>query len=279
MNDLSSSVSGNRKHSKKINAFMLSESDLPFLNQEAANDYEDAALFEIADVHHPSQDDFIPTIEIYPDFSQERSQQHYLVSPKPRQQAPSDTEAFIPIFAEPAASGAGLPLQAPVQHVEMSDLPEELIVAPAAAPPEHNPVAIEQQPAISTGAPIVHKTQINNSLPLSEPIAPPPETQLIDENSAPEQPLQQPAPETADSPAETTPVVFTSLPIDNSDALDTAIKRIVCSEPLLSEDEMLSHLKEEQFGGFIITKRSLRQALVRIGLESDSKRFRAYMSG
>ena len=63
------------------------------------------------------------------------------------------------------------------------------------------------------------------------------------------------------------------------DDLDSALRHIVISEPLLSEEEIITLLNEDRYGSIFVSRRSLRKALVRNDLENGAKRFRAYMAG
>jgi hypothetical protein len=62
-------------------------------------------------------------------------------------------------------------------------------------------------------------------------------------------------------------------------SIDEALEQIVCSDPFLSEKELLVLLRQENHWGLKITRRLLKKRLVKNGLENRYKRFRAYMAG
>ncbi|MBN1577007.1 MAG: hypothetical protein JW913_10670 [Chitinispirillaceae bacterium] len=203
---------------------MVPESDIVFLEREPVQNHEEAASFEVADIPSvrqqafppPSHNDPIPTFEIFPDFSHDRSQQHFLVSPEPPRQTPSATEVYFPVVND--------------------------------TPPG--------PPAPRTVAPATVKT--------TDPLLP---------EKLPLPPQKSPA---SSTPPEKKAMFFSSGSSKNPGSLDSLLINIVCSEPLLSEENLLVRLKEVLPD---ITKHSLRQALVRNGLDTDYKRFRAYMTG
>jgi|GEM_PF-4148741 len=61
--------------------------------------------------------------------------------------------------------------------------------------------------------------------------------------------------------------------------IDSALNHLVISEPLLSEEEIIALLNEDRYGRISVTRRSLKKALRRNGLENGAKRFRVYMAG
>ncbi len=66
-------------------------------------------------------------------------------------------------------------------------------------------------------------------------------------------------------------------PADAPDTVDSILIRLVTSEPFLSEGDLLYLLKRVH--GFSISRRTLKRALFRNGLENAYKRYRAYISG
>ncbi|MBN1308666.1 MAG: hypothetical protein JXA18_12150 [Chitinispirillaceae bacterium] len=187
--------------------------------------YEDAASFEVADIPSVrrgafpphSRNDPTPTFEINPDFSHDRSQQHFLVSPEPPPKIPSSPEGYFPVKSSTTTPGRPTP------------------------PPS-----------------------ASETLKTADPLTP----QRI-------QARQQKRPASL-MPPEKKALFFSSESSKNPAAIDSMLIRVVCSEPLLSEAELLLRLKETMPD---LTKRLLRQALVRNGLDTDYKRFRAYMTG
>lgn len=67
--------------------------------------------------------------------------------------------------------------------------------------------------------------------------------------------------------------------VNNMEALCPAIVRLVQTVPLLTEDDLLAGLAEPRNGGFVLSHKTLKQALNRVGLETDYKRYRAYITG
>lgn len=72
---------------------------------------------------------------------------------------------------------------------------------------------------------------------------------------------------------------FDSLGYDVTSLIDSTLRDLVCSEPFLSEDDILFFMKNDEFIGKRITRKTLRKALKRTGLETPHKRFRSYMAG
>ena len=225
MNHLNS-VPGKKRHSKSVDALLVPESDIVYLEREVAANYDEAVSFEIAETPNVQQpqrsspqlkNDAIPTFEIFPDFSHDRSQKHYQVSPDTSMQTPTDTEFYIPV------------------------------ATPADPPPMH-PTQSEEQATERT-----HRVQ---HLPEQAPV-----------------PCK--TPHSAAHPEEKG-LFFSSVSSENTRMLDSALVHLVCSEPLLSEDDLLILLKEKLP---ILTKHELKDALIRNGLDTDYQRFRAYMGG
>ena len=61
--------------------------------------------------------------------------------------------------------------------------------------------------------------------------------------------------------------------------IDEALEQAVCSDPFLSENDLLELLKQEHYGGFSLSRRILKKKLIKNGLETRYKRFRAYIAG
>jgi hypothetical protein len=66
---------------------------------------------------------------------------------------------------------------------------------------------------------------------------------------------------------------------DGVSLIDATLRNLVSSEPFLSEDDLLFLMKNDEFIGKRITRKTLKKALKRTGLETSHKRFRSYMSG
>lgn len=61
--------------------------------------------------------------------------------------------------------------------------------------------------------------------------------------------------------------------------IDSTLQKQVCSEPFLSEDDLLFLMKNDEFIGKCINRKTLKKALKRTGLDTSYKRFRSYMAG
>jgi len=72
---------------------------------------------------------------------------------------------------------------------------------------------------------------------------------------------------------------YQPVPRYNSDDIDDVLNKIVVSEPLLTEDDLLYLIKKDYTGHVTPTRRLLKQALLRNGLHTEYKRLQAYMSG
>ena len=194
------SAPGKKAHSKRLDAFLVPESDIVYLEREVAANFDEPVSFEI-----------------YPDFSHDRSQKHFQVSPEPPRQTPTDTEFYIPV------------------------------ASPIVKPPV-NPPRPEEQATAST----YRVRYVPEHVPAPRKTPPP-----------------------AASPEEKA-LFFSSVASEDTHTLDSALVQLICSEPLLSEEDLLILLKEKLPN---LNKHELKDALIRNGLETDYKRFRAYMAG
>jgi hypothetical protein len=73
--------------------------------------------------------------------------------------------------------------------------------------------------------------------------------------------------------------VLKALPKYSTDSLDDIVLKIVTSEPLLTEEDLLYLVKKEYTGHLTPSRRMLEQILLRNGFQTEYKRFQAYISG
>ncbi len=168
--------------------------------------------------YHKNNDE-VPTFEIFPDFSRDRSQTHYMVSPDLDSPPPltEDEEFYIPIRIPSGEARVHTFLSGKSEEKKIFSCKD---VGRASDSPDKSSLSIVS--------------------------------------------------------SEEKDMSFSFVSPENADALNKALIQLVCSEPLLSEDEILVNLKEK-FPN--LTKYELRNALIRNNLDSDYKRFRAYMAG
>lgn len=76
---------------------------------------------------------------------------------------------------------------------------------------------------------------------------------------------------------ETTP--YKTEPEYDSTDLNDILFKVIASEPLLTEDDLLFLVKKEYSGQLTISRRILRQALEHNGLQDGYKRLQAYITG
>ena len=72
---------------------------------------------------------------------------------------------------------------------------------------------------------------------------------------------------------------FDSEEYSKTSLIDTTLHNLVCSEPFLSEDDLLYLLKKDEFIGRHISRKALKKALRRNDLSTPYQRFRMYMAG
>jgi hypothetical protein len=66
---------------------------------------------------------------------------------------------------------------------------------------------------------------------------------------------------------------------ETSPSIDAVLHRLILSEPLLSEEELLRSLEKQLPTGSPVTRKKVQKALARSNLHSGYHRFRAYMAG
>lgn len=71
---------------------------------------------------------------------------------------------------------------------------------------------------------------------------------------------------------------FQPIPPYNSNDLNDVLKKTVASEPLLTEEDLLYLVKKEYTGSLQLSRRTIKQALVRNNLQTGYKRLQAYMT-
>jgi len=198
--------------------------DIVFLESDLVTHYNETAISKITgappikqSTHSPSSEhDPLQSFEVFPDFTKDRSQHHYLVSPEPPLQRPLSDEAYFPVIKSTSTEQSKSQAVSSGQlHISETDLSHEI--------PFH----------------------ISNDPPLS----------VIIENTM-------------------TETVFS--PPEDQDLIDSTLLRIIRSEPLLSENELIVQLEKASIH---ISQQSLIQALIRNDLDTDYKRFTAYMAG
>ena len=67
-------------------------------------------------------------------------------------------------------------------------------------------------------------------------------------------------------------------PLYNSDIFDHVIMKVVSAEPLLSEEDILFLVKKDYTGTEPVSRRTIKQALLRNGLHTSYGRFQVYIS-